>query len=269
MSSQAFIACGMYAFNHELKQAWQALFEFLYPIIGADLQLRSELAFDAGDSVLRDPGLFIGHTCGYPLMTRLQDALIPFCVPLFDVPGTEGKLYSSYIIVAADSEIQSLRDCRDSIVAINSSDSNSGMNVLRYELARLRARPGYFSEVIITGGHLHSLEAVAANRAQVAAIDCVSYQLIADQNPELVATVRAIDRSVQTCGLPLVMPQHRYSETHSASCLAALNQALDNTPIWVRERLHLTGFEAVDFEDYQSIINCKNFAISAGYPELN
>lgn len=43
---------------------------------------------------------------------------------------------------------------------------------------------------------------------------------------------------------------------------------LDQAPVGVRQRLHLNHFEAIGIEDYQCIVDVRNFAIDAGYPEL-
>ena len=269
MITSRFIACGMYALNDETKYAWQAVFDRFLPLVELDGPFERQLRFDFDESVLRDPGLLIGHTCGYPLMTRLQDALRPFCLPCFDVPGVTGKRYCSQFVVPADSAIETLQQCRDKIVAINSRSSNSGMNVLRYALAKLGARPGYFSDVLMTGSHPASVEAVASNRAQLAAIDSVSYQLIADQNPALVSSLRIIGNSEQTCGLPFVVPASQYSRQACANFVIALNQALTQLPAELRETLHLARFESVGLDDYQSILELEKFAIATGYPELN
>lgn len=269
MNSKPFIACGMYAPNEGVKNAWQALFDRFYPLIDAPAELQTQLLFAADEALLRDPDLYIGHSCGYPLMANLQDALLPVCVPCFDLPGVDGKQYSSCFITPVDSAIESLAQCQGKIVAINNSDSNSGMNLLRYALAKQGASSKYFSNVLLTGGHLASLEAVAANRAQLAAIDSVSFQLIADQNPELVSAVRIIDFSEPTCGLPFVVPRAQYSQPRSDSCVAAFNQALAQLPAGEKNKLHLDHFEGVSLNEYQSILELENFAIEAGYAELN
>jgi ABC-type phosphate/phosphonate transport system substrate-binding protein len=266
MNDSGFIACGMYTLSRQLEQAWQTLFAAL-EVDGERLHAR--VVFAADEALLRDPRLIFGHTCGYPLMTRLQDALTPFCVPVFDVPGTDGKRYRSYFVVPAGSAIDSLQQCRGTTVAINGADSNSGMNVLRHALARCGARPGFFSAVLVSGGHLHSLRAVAENRAQLAAIDCVSLQLIGDLHPELRAGVRIIGDSDRTCGLPLVMPLAPGAPGLGDQWRSALNRALSTLPPAMRRALHLEHFAAASIDDFAGILELQDFAVAAGYPELN
>ena len=259
----------MYAFNIELQHAWQALFNQFRRLLDDGEQLDENLVFDAGESVLRDPELFIGHTCGYPLMKHLQDAVTPFCVPVFNVSGVEGNLYSSRFIVAAESDIGSLAECAGRIVAINNRDSNSGMNVLRHAIAKLNPAGTFFTSVISSGGHLQSLTAVAEKRADVAAIDCVSFQLIEDRWPELTSRVRSIGNSIKTCGLPLVVPNSKLAASNTDRIVQVLNQALDQVDPEIRQRLHLKHFERASIDDYRSIVEVESFAVNAGYPELN
>lgn len=264
-----FIACGMYAFSDDLAGAWQQLFACFTGLLDASGQQEIELRFDSDQSLLRDPGLFLGHTCGYPLMKHLKDQVTPFCVPVFDVPGSDGKLYSSRFIVAANSTIEALDECRGKIAAMNAADSNSGMNVLRYAIAKYNPSAAFFSRVVQTGGHLHSLEAVADGTADVAAIDCVSFQLIQDHWPELIDQVRSIGFSAKTSGLPFVLPKSSIRDADLELLVDNLNQALANTPETIRNRLHLLRFEPVVLEDYQSIVDLETFAIDSGYPHLS
>jgi ABC-type phosphate/phosphonate transport system substrate-binding protein len=265
--SNRFIACGMYAFTDAQQNSWKQLFDHFFnlsDIAPGQITLR----FEHGSAILREPGLWFGHTCGYPLVSHLQDDFSPFCVPLFEVQGTDGRRYSSRIIVGAESGIQSLVECRGHVAAMNNSDSNSGMNVLRHAVAGIHDGGAFFSRVVTSGGHLHSLEAVASGAADVAAIDCVSYQLIADWQPDLVARVRVIDDSVKTCGLPLVMPLAAIAESDTGTIVDRLNQALAACEDAVRSTLHLTEFTGVQLQDYHDVVEAEQFAIDRAYPEL-
>lgn len=256
----------MYAFTGELRQAWLHLFEQFFEL--TDTRGQVELRFEHSPALFNDPALWFGHTCGYPLMTRLLEHVRPFCVPLFDVPGCSGKLYSSRFIAAADSGIDSIAASRGRVAAINGPDSNSGMNVLRHAVAALADGKSFFDSVITTGRHLDSLRAVAEGAADIAAIDCVSYQLIADSEPELCARVRVIGDSVQTCGLPLVMPRGAIGDCDTARLIAQLNRALQDCDAAARRRLHLAGFAEVSLADYEPIIEVETYAVGRGYPRL-
>jgi len=262
-----FIACGMYAFTDELRIAWQKLFD-CYASEFESFTVQENLIYESAKEILRDSRLFIGHTCGYPLMHGLRDDLTPVCVPMFDVPGTEGKYYASQFIVGIDSEIESLSDCYHRVAAMNDTDSNSGMNLLRHAIAPLSQGKSYFSTVRETGSHIQSFFDVAERRADIAAIDCVSYQLIVDSWPDMAARVRSIGFSEKTCGLPFVMPKNLLGTVDKEDISAGLNSALLELAGKYRDRLHLRGFEQVEIEDYQGIVDLESFARELGYPFL-
>jgi len=262
-----FATLGMYAFTAAQQAAWQQLFD-RFCDLSTVARGSVTLSFDHDPKRLLEPGLWLGHTCGYPLMTGLQDHVSPFCVPLFDVPGTKGKLYSSRFIVAADSDIQTIADSRGRVAAMNNPDSNSGMNVFRRAVAEVSAAAQFFDRVVTSGGHLYSLEAVAMGEADIAAIDCVSYQLIADWRPDLCAGLRVIGDSVRTCGLPLVIPHADLIDVDTTEMTERLNQALALCDAAVYETLQLTGFASVGLEDYRSILEVERFAVEHGYPVL-
>ena len=136
----------MYAFTDELRGAWQQLFEHFFQLVKPTFELDRILKFETGQSVFNDPALWFGQTCGYPPMTSLRDTLIPISVPIFDVDGCDHTSYSSLLIVSENSEINSLEDCQGLRAVINTSDSNSGMNVLRHAVAGFNQQGTFFAE---------------------------------------------------------------------------------------------------------------------------
>jgi ABC-type phosphate/phosphonate transport system substrate-binding protein len=279
-ATSPFITCGMYAFTDDLKLAWRALFDLFLGLADdtndVDYILDSTLRFETDAATLRDEHLFIGHTCGYPLMKSLQHKLSPICVPVFDVAGCDGAYYASTFITSANSEIQSLHDSYQGIAAFNGRDSNSGMNVFRHALAPLAQEKGkgkpFFSGLIESGSHKQSLIEVGEGRADVAAIDSVSLALIADAWPELAAQVKGIGYSVKTCGLPFVMPISRLNsglrKTDPKRLTSQLNKALTILPDQHRQCLRLVEFVDVKLSQYQSILNLEQQAMESGYPCL-
>jgi len=263
-----FIACGMYAFTDDLRNAWQQLFEHFFDLAKPTFEVDRLLKFETGQSVLKDPSLWFGHTCGYPLMTNLRDMLTPISVPIFDVAGCDHTNYSSLLIVAENSEINSPLDCRGLRAVINTPDSNSGMNVLRHTVASFNRQGTFFSEVRVSGSHLQSLTEVANHRADIAAIDCISYRLIEDTWPQLAARVRSIGFTAKTPGLPFVMPKLIANNNNLERIIENLNQALSMLDDNQKHRLHLKGFEKVDIGEYQGILDLEISAQRAGYPLL-
>jgi len=263
-----FVACGMYAFTDDLRNAWQRLFEHFFNLANPAFEVDRVLKFDTGTGVLNHPSLWFGHTCGYPLMTQFLDTMTPLSVPIFDLPGCDHKSYSSLLIVPDNSEINSLENCRGLRAVINAGDSNSGMNVLRHAVAAYSRQGKFFGQIQTSGSHLQSLSAIASRGADIAAIDCVSFGLIQDSRPELVSRVKSIGFTEKTCGLPFVMPKINAAGNDAERINESLNRALSMLDSSHRNRLHLKAFESVELDDYQRILDLEKNAQIAGYPVL-
>ncbi len=122
--------------------------------------------------------------------------------------------------------------------------------------------------MITAGAHLNSLAAVAAGRADVAAIDCVTHGLAARHRPDLLAGTRVLDRTAPTPGLPLVTradaPDWDVAMLRGALAAVAADQALTAT----RRDLALSGFAVLPAGRYQRVMALEAAAIRQGFAEL-
>jgi ABC-type phosphate/phosphonate transport system substrate-binding protein len=240
-------------------------------------RLRARNVFDAPDRLTRDvtpealwsdPDLVLAQTCGYPLATRLEGRVRVVATPRYRARGCEGADYRSAVVVRLDSPASSLDELRASRCAVNDLASNSGMNLLRAEIAPLAGGKPFFKSVILTGSHLASAEAVAQNEADVAAIDCVTWAHLQRWRPGLTAGLRVLTWTVRNPGLPLIT-----SLGTSPSQLAALRAVLDEAAAdpalaEVRRTLLLDGFSLVPVEHYRAALRLQDIAGDLGYPLL-
>src|SRR5258706_5373969 len=210
--------------------------------------------------------LLLSQTCGYPLMHGLRDHVQLVATPRFDVPGCAGADYSSVLVARADAPIDKLEDARGARVAFNQDDSNSGMNVLRHAVAPLSRDGAFFAKALRTGSHPGSLKALAENRADLAAIDCVTMAFVRDALPQLARAVREIGWTQSSPGLPLIA-----SKDVPISTVEALGRALENAlhgDAARAKRLRLKGFSTLTLSDYARIEQLENEALAAGYARL-
>lgn len=264
-----FISCGMYVFDDASKAAWQALCSDL-------LETRNTVVFDCDDDTYRSRAMLLGHTCGYPLLKKWQSSHDPVCVPIFDIPGCEGANYCSWFICARENPAISLDAFRGGRAAINSRNSNSGMNVLRYAVSELIDRSTlpirFFGQVIITGGHAASLQAVAEGEADIAAIDAVSFHHLQRTQPAMCDRTRIIGPSISLPGLPFISHRPDSDEfphdQHSRSLPDALNRRLGNLDPVHADLLRITRFDPIRLRDYRSIERIEEIAIRRGLPAL-
>jgi ABC-type phosphate/phosphonate transport system substrate-binding protein len=240
-------------------------------------RLRARDVVDVPDRLTRDlppedlwtdPDLLLAQTCGLPLATRLEGRVRVVATPRYRARGCDGADYRSAVVVREDSPAHSLDDLRGDRCAVNDLGSNSGMNLLRAEVAPLAGGKTFFKSVLVTGSHLASAEAVAQDEADVAALDCVTWAHLQRWRPSLTARLRVVTWTVRSPGLPLIT-----SLATSPSQLAALRAALDEVAhdpelSEVRRTLLLDGFSVTSVEHYRAALRLRDIADGLGYPQL-
>ena len=156
------------------------------------------------DTLWRSSELLLSQTCGYPLLTGYWECLFLLLAPVYRTPGCIGGSYRSFIGVNRESSAASREDLRGARCTINGVTSQSGMNVLRREVAPLARDRRFFSEVVMSGRHLDSIALIAAGKADVAAIDCVTFGLAVKHAPHTVSAVRVLRETRAAPSLPYV-----------------------------------------------------------------
>ncbi|MBT3791382.1 MAG: PhnD/SsuA/transferrin family substrate-binding protein [Alphaproteobacteria bacterium] len=216
----------------------------------------------------RQGALLLSQTCGYPLMTEFKDDLKLIGTPHYDVAGCDGPRYCSWIIVRQDHPAQVLADLRGEVCALNNIGSHSGMNALRHTLAPLAEGEAFFSQVRLSGGHRQSIEMVTDGRADVAAIDCVTWGLIESVAAHELAGVRILAETEKVPGLPYVTTAGA-DDRVVGKLRSSVMQALDSRGLAdACQALRISGFSETSLVDYQVILDMAQQAVDQGYPEL-
>ncbi len=216
-----------------------------------------------------DHRLLLGQTCGYPLVTSLAGKVAVVTTPAYLAEGCDGALYRSAVVVRAADSAGSLANLCGRRCAVNDAASNSGMNVLRAAVAPLaNGATRFFAETIMTGAHAASMTAVAEGRADVAAIDCVTWAHLQRWRPETAGKLRVLAWTEATPGLPLITAAATSDETRSALAGALDDLAADPALAETRAALLLGGFVRVAAEAYERILELERGAVAAGYPVL-
>lgn len=231
--------------------------------------------YDAPDALDREisyhgiwlqPDLVLAQTCGYPYVYELKGKVRLVATPVFAFAGGNGTERVSFIIVPEASTARSLEDLRGKIAAVNDWGSNSGMNLFRAAVMPLAKDGKFFSEIRITGGHLPSIAAVQNGEADVAAIDTVTWGMLAQHRPEMLKGVRILADSPAGPGLPYITRL-----TASDAEVEALRQAIADTiadPACADavETLGLKGIERLSDADYDRLDAYRREAERSGYP---
>ncbi|MBN9511330.1 MAG: PhnD/SsuA/transferrin family substrate-binding protein [Alphaproteobacteria bacterium] len=216
------------------------------------------------ESVWTAPGLVLAQACGWPLITRLAGQVRLVATACYALPGCAGATHCGFIVVRAADPARALEDLRGRRLALNTWDSNTGMNLLRAAVAPLARNGRFFSAVYVTGTHAASLRAVAAGGADVTSVDCVTFGVLKRHRPADVAGLRVLAHTPTSPGLPLIT-----RGDVSAAELGALRAALCATrDSPAAHALGLTGFEILPAAAYEVLREMEAEAVRRGYAAL-
>ena len=214
------------------------------------------------------PDLLLSQTCGYPLTHALQGQVQLVGCFRYAAPGCEGIDCRSVLIARDEHAHLKLDSFRHLRVAFNSADSQSGYNALRAMVAPLAQGGAFFVQALETGSHRGSVDAVREGRADLAAIDCVTWALLQKNTPQVTQGLQVVGFSAPYPGLPLVSASGTKAPT-----LAALQSALravvhKPTARASLDTLLITGFEIPALSVYQRCLAMEQEAFALGYPVL-
>ena len=208
-----------------------------------------------------DAGLLLGQTCGYPYWTALRRKAEILATPVYGFSGCEGPNHRSFLIAHRDDPRTTLAAFRGDRAAVNSFDSNTGMNLFRASVAPLAGGKPFFADVVDTGAHAASVAAVAEGRADIAAIDCVTYALLARGASQLVGATKIIGETPASPALPFIASRALAQATRDA-----VRQALRELPPF--PELGLVGVAFLPETAYARVEEIEREAAEAGYAEL-
>ena len=188
--------------------------------------------------------------------------------PCYDAPGCDGPRYSSLIVVHSESPARQLEDIRGARCAVSSVGSWSGHHALRVLAAPLCENAPFFRSAVASGGHAVSIAMVAAGEADLAAIDCVTFALMAEYAPHCVTGVRVLCQTRTAPGLPCIT-----SLSATDDELRALRDGLaaamaDPALVDTRAMLRIAGMEVLTEADYSELLGLTESADRAGMPSL-
>ena len=144
--------------------------------------------------------LVLSQTCGYPYRARLHGHVTLIGTPDYGVAGCPPGYYCSVFVARAGDPRQTLVEFDGAALAFNDDLSQSGWAGPQTHARRLGlSLPPHLR----TGGHLMSAQAVAEGRAEIAGLDAVTWDMIA-QWDDVATGLKVVGRTVPTPGLPYI-----------------------------------------------------------------
>jgi len=191
------------------------------------------------------PDLVLAQTCGLPYRSRLHGKVTLVGTPDFAVTGCPPGYYCSVLVARADDPrgISGLAAAR---FAYNEPLSQSGWAAAHSHAAGLGLA---LHPTLCSGGHRRSAKAVAQGRADLAAIDAVTWRLMQRHDGGLIAALREVAHTAPTPGLPYIT-----ALGHDPVVLgAAVTQAIAGLAEDDRQALGLRGLAMIPAAAYLAL----------------
>ncbi|MEZ5888741.1 MAG: PhnD/SsuA/transferrin family substrate-binding protein [Paracoccaceae bacterium] len=191
------------------------------------------------------PDLLLSQTCGFPYRTALHGKVALVGTPDYGLDGASAGHYYSVLVV----RVERRGDWQDFIggtLAINGYDSQSGWAAPQNHAAGIGCR---FERILVTGAHRDSALAVAEGRADIAAIDAMTWRLVEAHRPDVARQLRICARTDPTPGLPLISA---FGDRADRLC-AAFAETVAGLSADDRKLLHLKGVVRIPSDAYLAV----------------
>eukprot|EP01040_Poterioochromonas_malhamensis_P007413 gene7413-7996_t len=218
-------------------------------------------SYETSHTCWTSPRLGIGHCCGANLALEYFDHLSVLGIPIFAVPGCEGRYYRSALLVSRKhTNVNNLHDAiqhfKSLRLAINSFGSNSGWFLPLTTLAKYCEEhdlPGLSLDTILqTGSHNANVLAILSDSADLTAIDCISFAAMQRYHPELVKDVKVIGWTERALTPPFVTAKSQPSNVKAQLRDILINtmKSTDYNLMQARQEMFLVGVELNENDDY-------------------
>ena len=199
-------------------------------ISAPDQLTRGDLALMAG---WVSPDLLISQTCSLPYRAKLADRVQIIATPDYALPNCPAGHYNSVYVARRCDGFRDLAAVAGQDFAYNEALSHSGWAApwADHQARGLNLRPR-----LRTGSHHASALAVAQGRADYAAIDALTWDMITEYD-DFAADLCVIDHTPTSPALPYVTALHR----PLAPIYEALLQAITALDATTRKTLRLRG----------------------------
>lgn len=199
----------------------------------------------------------IGWICGLPY-TWKADKPNPN-VEILAVPVMKGRryrgkpIYYSDVVVHRQSKFRTFADLRGAHWAINEPNSHSGYNLVRYYLASIGEKSGYFGRVTESGAHERSLELIISGLVDASAIDSTVLETEMIRNPDLKGQIRILETLGPSPIPPWVISRSLDAGWRQAIRTVFLEMHLDPSGHQILQESAIERFEAATDSDYDPI----------------
>lgn len=205
---------------------------------------RGAMAFLPG---WQSPDLVFAQTCGYPFRALLQGRVTLVGTPDYGLPGCPPGHYNSVFVVRRSDPRPDLAAFSGARFAYNEAMSQSGWAAPQTHAVALGV---HLPPTLRTGGHRLSALSVVEGRADLAALDALTWEML-QRYDGFAADLRALARTLPTPALPFIAGLGIDPD----AAFAALQTAVATLAPADRDTLHLRGVLRLPAAAYLAVPN--------------
>ena len=187
----------------------------------------------AYDATWAHPDLLLGQICNLPYRAKFIDKVTRVANVDFGLPDTPAGYYHSVFVVRAERAALGLAPAALGTFAYNDALSQSGWGAPHATLANKGLQ---VHSTLRTGAHVDSMRAVADGRADLAAIDAVTWKMLQAYEPAT-ADLSVVGRTILSPGMTFITAKGN----DPAPIRAALNAAYEATSAENAAAIHMHG----------------------------
>lgn len=234
---------------------YKRLLDYIGRKLDAKVNFVEKRTYTEVNTLLKNGSIDVAFVCGGPYVKGRDE----FGLELIAAPLVDGKaVYYSYIIVARDSEIESLEELRGKVFAFADPISNTGKLVPVHMLGELGETPrSFFKDYLYTYGHDNSIKAVAQGIVDGAAVDSLIWEYMDKTNNKYTKETRIIKIS-EPYGIPPVVARPGLEETLKIRIRdILLNMHNEKKGADILKGMFIDRFVEIDDSSYDSIRQLK------------
>jgi len=219
--------------------------------ISLPVQLVQRETYEDVNNLVKDNDLHAAFVCTGAYVSGHND----FGMELLVAPVAYGKpVYYSYIIVPKNSPAHTLNDLQGKEFAFTDPMSNTGKLSPTYMLAMMGEDvKHFFSNFIFTYSHDKSIEAVAKEIVDGAAVDSLVWDYLNLTNPHLTSKTKIISKSAPYGIPPVVVPKELNNQLKEKLRTIFLNMHQDVEGRKILNSIKIDRFTEVSDDIYDTV----------------
>lgn len=189
--------------------------------------------------------LILSQTCGMPYRLHLHEKVQLVGTPDYGLPDCPAGYYNSLFIVNANDTRTDLADFASATLAVNAMMSQSGFAAAQTAAQEARFQ---FENLSVSGGHVASANMVATGKADIAAIDAMSWHNMQKYN-DFQGLLKVLMKTPATPGLPYICALGFDKNIIAQAVTDAITQLTKKD----RDALNMRGLIQIPRADYLAV----------------